>query len=479
MTTKTEGYELLSVGIDIGTTTTHLVFSKLYVVNLSGGSAVANFEVVSREISYESPVYFTPLTDETKLDLVKLQEIISKEYAAAGIDPGDVKSGAVIITGEAALKENAEEVAKFLEGLAGDFVVAVAGPDLESILAGQGSGAQRISRREGITVVNLDIGGGTTNIAVFKCGEIWDTATFHVGGRLFTFNPYSLEVKSVTKVGASYADQLGISIEKGRPLNPKDVEVFCQGLVDVLDEVIDRRNLSPLSKIGLIRGPLRRDYQIDALMFSGGVGHFIYENEIKDFFSYGDYGPYLAQSIKNSSVALKKHRILQPDHTLRATVIGAGVYSMKLSGSTIYVKKKDFLPLRNIPVAQTFLDEDDDVQSIKQKLQRAVAPFKENYSVIALAVNGWRQPKLEGIKQLSAAIASISGNGIGSPLIVISEGNYGKVLGYLLEDQLQNGKELICLDEIKLGGGDFIDIGKPLHIGDVIPVIVKTLVFSN
>jgi len=479
MAITSEGYELLSVGIDIGTTTTHLVFSKLYVVNLAGGSAVANFEILSREITYESPVYFTPLIDETRLDVEKLQEIITTEYAAAGIEPSDVKSGAVIITGESALKENAEEVGKVLEGLAGDFVVAVAGPDLESILAGQGSGAQRISRREGITVVNLDIGGGTTNIAVFKCGEIWDTATFHIGGRLFTFNPYSLEVKSVTKVGASYADHLGISIEKGRPLNPKDIEVFCQGLVDVLDEVIDRRNLSPLSKIGLIRGPLRRDYQIDALMFSGGVGHFIYENEIKDVFSYGDYGPYFAQCIKNRSVALKKHRILKPDHTLRATVIGAGVYSMKLSGSTIYVKGKDFLPLRNIPVAQTFLEEDDDVQSIRQKLLRAVAPFKENYSVIALAVNGWKQPKLEGIKQLATAIASIKENENGSPLIVISEGNYGKVLGYLLEDQLHKREELICLDEIKLGGGDFIDIGKPLHIGNVIPVIVKTLVFSN
>jgi len=172
MAITSEGYELLSVGIDIGTTTTHLVFSKLYVVNLAGGSAVANFEILSREITYESPVYFTPLIDETRLDVEKLQEIITTEYAAAGIEPSDVKSGAVIITGESAPKENAEEVGKVLEGLAGDFVVAVAGPDLESILAGKGSGAQRISRREGITVVNLDIGGGTTNIAVFKCGEI-------------------------------------------------------------------------------------------------------------------------------------------------------------------------------------------------------------------------------------------------------------------------------------------------------------------
>jgi ethanolamine utilization protein EutA len=479
MVTSGESYALLSVGIDIGTTTTHLVFSRLYVVNLAGGSSVANFEIISREIIYESRIYFTPLIDENKIDLSRLKEIITTEYATAGIEPGEVKSGAVIITGEAALKENADEVAKILEGLAGDFVVALAGPDLEAILAGQGSGAQRISRREGITVANLDIGGGTTNIAVFRCGDLWDTATVQVGGRLFTFNPYSLVVNSVTKVGRQYADHLGVSIEKGRPLNPDDVEVFCQGLVDILDEVIERRNISALSKIGLLRGPLRRDYQIDALIFSGGVGHFVYENEIKEFFGYGDYGPYFAQMIKEKSVMLKRYHIIQPDHTLRATVIGAGVYSMKLSGSTIFLKKKDFLPLRNIPVSLVHLKEQENLENIKRKLETAIAPFQEKYPVVAIAITGWRHPKLDRIEQLAHAIATVKEDGIGSPLVVITEGNYGKVLGYLLENRLEDGEDLICLDEIKLGGGDFIDIGKPLNIGAVVPVIVKTLVFSN
>lgn len=474
-------WDILSVGIDIGTTTTHLVFSKLRVTDLAGSSAVAKFEITSREIIYESKVYFTPFVDdETRIDLERLKKIIAEEYKLAGFTPQDIRSGAVIITGEAASKENAEEVARALEGLAGDFVVAVAGPDLEAILAGQGSGAQHRSRRDGSIIANLDIGGGTTNIAVFKCGNLWDVATFKVGGTLFTLDPYTLVVRSITPVARTYANYLGLKLEKGYPLSSRDVDRFCQGLIDILDEVVERRNLSPLSKLGLVSGPLRRDYKIDGLIFSGGVGRFVYEDVPSNPFSFGDYGPYLAKFIKERAFLCKRYNVLPAEHTLRATVIGAGVYSMKLSGSTIFIRDQEFLPLRNIPVAPLILNEYEDLVTLEQKLREVVKPFKDNYPVVALTVVGWQKPNLKDIEQLARAIAAVDDK-TESPVVVICEGNFGKVLGYFLEEYLEDKKRksIICLDEIRLSGGEFIDIGKPLPLGEVIPVVVKTLVFAS
>ncbi|MGB9791846.1 MAG: ethanolamine ammonia-lyase reactivating factor EutA [Thermacetogeniaceae bacterium] len=474
---RSSKYEILSVGIDIGTTTTHLVFSKIHIVNMAGGSAIPHFEIASREIIYQSDVYFTPLLSETEIDVEKLKEIIVTEYAKAEVQPSDVKSGAVIITGESAQKENADQVAKILEGLAGDFVVAVAGPDLEAILAGEGSGARELSRQKGIIIANLDIGGGTTNIAVFDSGELCDTATFKVGGRLFCIDPVTLTVRSVTSVARQYAEQLGLVIEMGRPLQKKVVEAFCQALVDTLDEVIERRNLSAISKIGLVSGPLRRGYKIDALTFSGGVGHYIYQSIPENPFVYGDYGPYLAKFIKENSCMIKRYHILRPRHTLRATVIGAGVYSMKLSGSTIFLKNYDLLPLRNVPVVLLPLEERENRNTIRQKLTDAIRPYKDKYPLVAVAISGWKQPTLKQLEELSFALAV--SREVGNPLVVITEGNYAKVLGYLLEQQFIKGEDLICLDEIKLSGGDFIDIGSPLPIGRVVPVVIKRLVFSE
>ena len=55
---------------------------------------------------------------------------------------------------------------------------------MEGVIAGKGSGACRFSEEESTDVVNLDIGGGTTNLAFFSCGEDAGTACYDVGGRL-------------------------------------------------------------------------------------------------------------------------------------------------------------------------------------------------------------------------------------------------------------------------------------------------------
>ena len=135
--------KLVSVGLDVGTTSTQMILSELRIENRASSFAVPDMEITGRTVRYKSPVYFTPLRDESHVDGRLLRELVEKEYAAAGITREDVDTGAVIITGETSRKENAREVLAALAELAGDFVVATAGPDLESVLAARGAGAGR------------------------------------------------------------------------------------------------------------------------------------------------------------------------------------------------------------------------------------------------------------------------------------------------------------------------------------------------
>ena len=125
---------ILSVGIDIGTSTTQLIFSRLTIENLASNYTVPRISIVNKEVIYRSGIHFTPLKSQTEIDAAQVKDIIRDEYRKADMRPEDLQTGAVIITGETARKQNANTVLESLSDMAGDFVVATAGPDLESIL---------------------------------------------------------------------------------------------------------------------------------------------------------------------------------------------------------------------------------------------------------------------------------------------------------------------------------------------------------
>ena len=174
--------EILSAGIDIGTSTTQLVFSRMILQNTGGFGRIPQIKVVSKEVIYESEIYFTPLSSREEIDGERVHEIIKKEYEKAGVCPADLATGAVIITGETSRKRNAESVVRAIADVAGEFVVATAGEDLESVLAGKGAGAADLSQKTGKRVVNLDIGGGTTDIAVLSLGGKVKATSVRVAG---------------------------------------------------------------------------------------------------------------------------------------------------------------------------------------------------------------------------------------------------------------------------------------------------------
>ena len=181
--------DFYSVGIDIGTTTTQVIFSRLVLEKTGGSSAIQNVKIAKKEVIYKSDIHFTPLIQHDIIDAVKLKDIIADEYRKSAIQMKNIMTGAVIITGESARKENAREVSEQLAEFAGDFVVCTAGPDYEAVLAGWGSGAGELSKNLNGYLINFDIGGGTTNAAVFKNGEVMDAFALDIGGRLVRINP--------------------------------------------------------------------------------------------------------------------------------------------------------------------------------------------------------------------------------------------------------------------------------------------------
>lgn len=477
-----EEFKLLSAGIDIGTTTTQLVISELTMKNRLPGARIPKIEITEKKILYQSPIYMTPIIDHKEVDAKALKEIIEKEYRKAGFSLDSIDTGAVIITGETAKKENAEKIIHQLAEFAGDFVVAVAGPQLESVLAGKGSGACDYSKHNMKKVVNLDIGGGTTNIAVFYNGNVEGSTCVNVGGRLIEIDEASDRISYISKPAKIFIDTYGINIKNGEKISICELEKFCDKMVELTGLVLRGEEIPPALQ-DIIMGPLlKQDNNYDCIMFSGGVAEYIYGNKNEDdrLYKYGDIGILLSKAFKKSNL-VKDYELIIAENTIRATVIGAGTQSMGISGSTVFIKP-DMLPIRNIPVAKIYWSEfPKDELGIKESIIAVVKRYDGSlkHNALAISLPCPKELSFENIERIACGIykAWLESMDRNKPLVVIVEKDIAKVLGQTL--QIKSGGEMkfICIDSIYVNDGDYIDVGRPMSKDDVVPVIIKTLVF--
>jgi ethanolamine utilization protein EutA len=465
--------EILSVGIDIGTTTTHIIFSKISVQNTASSFIVPEVKITDKKIIYKSDIYFTPLISREKINLDEIKVIITKEYEKAGISKNEIDTGAIIITGETARKENAEEVLRILSEFAGDFVVATAGPDLEGVLAGYGAGAAEASKKYTSKIMNFDIGGGTTNASVFWEEEIIDSFALDLGGRLIQVNKEG-EITYVSDKIRSLLTSLNLNLYVGSAPKFSELKLLTDTLATVFTRINENESLnSELERLFI--GHKHKGFVADLLMFSGGVAEFIYSdyeiNTLDEVIKFGDIGPLLGYSIRKSLDRIT-HKLLQPKEKIRATVIGAGSHSIRISGSTI-VYDEDLLPLKNIPIIKLFNREEklEDIYNIicdKIKLYDDV--------ITAIAFKGPKSPSYIQVKNMAKALVEAYRNSE-NPLIIIIENDFAKALGQCIKNILKGSKKVICIDRIKVDNGDYVDIGNA--ISNVVPVVVKTLIFKN
>ena len=439
---------LLSVGLDVGTTSTQLIVSELLVENRASNFAVPEMAITDRKILYQSPVYFTPLIERKLVDGVKIREIVEQEYEKAGISREMVDTGAIIITGETSRKENAGRVLEALSELAGDFVVATAGPDLESILAAKGAGTVEYSQKTGKTVLHMDIGGGTSNLALIRDGKIEATGCLNVGGRLVQFS----ESGRVTYLSSVLAGLT--SLELGQIAAKEERRNLAGLLTQALEMAVGRRKPTEL----LVRllteeavHPWQPTEEAVVVSFSGGVADCI-GSDFPDL-AFGDLGPELGRAIRNSNLCCGEYVL--GSETIRATVIGAGCHSAQLSGSTVYHQNVRF-PLKNLPVVEF-----SDVFTAARE-----GPF-------ILAFPGKKSPSYQEIARMAETILSQ----MEPPIFLCLQQDMAKALGQTLALRLPRQTPILCIDHIRVGEGSFLDIGAP--VGGAMPVVVKTLVLSK
>ena len=474
--------DILSVGIDIGTSTTQLVFSRITIENTTGFFTVPRAAITGKRVIYKSEVHLTPLKTPVLIDGEGVRRIVEKEYRKAGFAPQDVDTGAVIITGESARKENAAVVLEQLSSFAGEFVVSTAGPDLESVIAGKGSGAHQYSIDTGLRTVNLDIGGGTTNIVVFEDGEILGRACYDIGGRLVRITEDG-NILSVSPAADLTAKAVGVSLRPGETADPDVLRLVTDKMADLLAEALFLKPAEPL--LEAVRTPgssvLKPDgKKIRRLFFSGGVADCIGRTEGEPF-PYGDIGVLLGRSIADGLLAASIPRG-SGDETIRATVVGAGSYTTSISGSTI-TYAADLLPLRNIPVLKLTAEEENAVSSgRKEDLRDRLSWFlsQSGSEKAVLAMKGTDDPDYTELKSLSGCIADVMDEVLppSAPLILVLEKDIAKALGIQLRALLGPRRKVLCIDSIRTEQGDYIDFGRPVMGGLVIPVVVKTLLFG-
>ena len=467
--------EILSVGVDVGSSTSHLVFSNLVLIR-DQRSVTRRFNIAERNIIYEGRIIHTPLLDDKTIDIVRLTDFFKEEYKRAGVNPADIQTGAVIVTGESARKQNARQIAEALSNDAGKFVAATAGPNFESLIAAMGSGAAARSRNDGKTILSCDVGGGTSNLAITRNGETLSTSCVSVGGRLLGVDTKGKIWRMDPPTAMVMAD-LGLKHQIGDRISQTDINRIASRFADILFEVITGPATSSLARALMLTADLDFPTRIDEYSFSGGVAELMYGG----LNNFDDIGHVLADKINSMTPELGVP-IIELPNKIRATVIGAGAYSLSISGCSGFKDDRVSFPIRNVPVMR--VDVDQDKLNAEHVIARIKASFRrfdieEGDETMALYFKNpvrVSYPQLELFaKSLESALPNTINNKL--PVILIFDTDIACSVGNVIRRETEVKTNLLSLDELKLQEGDWIDIGEPLVDGQVFPVTVKSLVF--
>ncbi|MEW2347924.1 ethanolamine ammonia-lyase reactivating factor EutA [Streptomyces sp. NPDC006684] len=473
---------LRSVGMDIGSSGTQVVFSRLHLRRI-GEELTSRYLVVRRETDYRSPVSLTPYASAEHIDAAALGGIIDAAYAQAGTTPEAIDTGVVILTGEALRRDNARAVGEVLAERGGELVTASAGHHMEAMLAAYGSGAARTSYEQGLRLLCVDIGGGTTKLAVVDRGRITATAALHIGGRLQVTDAEDRIVR-LDPAGAAHARRAGFDWRLGGRASAREREQVAAHMADALVTALSGRTDPDVDALYLTAppGPLGR---LDGVVFSGGVAEYVYDRQRE---SFGDLGLPLGRALRRrvDSGALPL-RLLPAGECIRATALGASEYSVQLSGNTGHLSDPDaLLPRRNLPVVRPALDlggEAVDAERVARAVREALraadlAPTGPE-AVLALAWRGLpAYPRLAALARgLRAGLAERIEAGL--PVHLVLDGDVAMTLGRLLREECGVEGPLLVLDGLRLGALDYVDLGKVRHPSRTVPVTVKSLVFAG
>jgi ethanolamine utilization protein EutA len=464
---------VLSVGVDIGSSTSHLVFSRIVLERLD-----ARYVVTERESFFQSDILLTPYAAEDTIDADALGAFIARQYRDAKVDPDEIDAGALILTGVAVRRRNARPIGELFARQAGRLVAVSAGDSLESVMAAYGSGAAARSIRNDAPVMNIDVGGGTTKIAVCADGKVVDVTALDIGARLVVTDE-ARRIVRVEEAGRRIGAALGLPLEPGAVLPEDDARALAASMAESLFEAM-RGGAPKAGGTDLLRlDPLSWRGELCDVSFSGGVSEYIYGGEIK---SYGDLGLQLAGELRaRLPIGLQ---LARPEARIRATVIGAAQYTVQVSGSTIFVSPLDTLPLRNVPVIAPALPLQDDkiepaavASAIRSALKRR--ELDDGASPVALFVPWRGSATFQRLGDLCRGIL----DGLAPllahrhPIVLIGDGDVGGLIGIHFCEEMKVAAPIVSIDGLELTDFDYIDIGAILDTSGAVAVVIKSLVF--
>lgn len=473
-----EWYTLRSVGIDIGSSTSHLMISCL-TMRRRGSEHSTQFVVAEREMLYQSPVLLTPYASDTRIDASALQEFFGRSYKAAGVDPSDIATGAVVITGEALRRENAREIASLFSEWGGRFVCVSAGPHHEAVMAAHGSGAVALSQCDHSTVLNIDIGGGTTKLSLVADGTVLHTEAFSVGARLVALDSDGRIVR-LEPPARRMLRELGAEPEPGDILDRELQTRLAQMMAAlVVGAIAMEGSLEPLRRELSVTTPdvPRPARPIDKIVVSGGVSEYFAHH---DHISYGDLGADLGSALRERlGSSAWADRLGPAIQGIRATVVGASQHTVQASGQTSYISDAGVLPVRGLravkaaPAAGA-----EPLAALRDALGRHDTALFSPGLVLALSFNGFLG--YPALRRCAEAIVTIAATGDPrGPLFLLVDADLAHSLGGILKDELRWPGPVVALDGIDTGDLDFVDIGRPIGVSGSLPVTVKSLVFHS
>jgi ethanolamine utilization protein EutA len=472
-----ESVELTTVGIDIGSSTSHLLFAKVLLQRQAQGLS-SRFVVTGRQVVWRSPILLTPFLRDGTIDAHRLGHFIHDAYHDAGLHRRDVDSGAVILTGEAIKKKNARAIDELFAADAGKFVCATAGHKLECLLAAHGSGAVALSRARGICLLHVDIGGGTTKLALIDRGAVLGVAAFAVGGRLLAADQEGRWTR-VDDSAQAILNSLGIDSDPATLADTGIREQVAHRLASIAADYIVDAARDRIGASLLLTDELVRTAEPQALTFSGGVSEYIFSHEPREF---GDIALPLARELTRELSRRTDLPLVDPGQRIRATVIGASQFSVQVSGKTIYLPDARTLPVHNVPVVHVGLDLSAAIDSERMAdavrtgmAQLDLAPG----AMLAVAFAWTGDPDYPRLRAAAEAIMASVAPATDQALMLMIDGDVGRTFGRLLREELGLQRPLIAIDGVQLQTLDFVDIGEMIEPPGVVPVVIKSLLFSS
>jgi len=469
---------LSTVGIDIGSSSTQVVFSQVHLER-QGEALSSRYVVVERRLLYQSPIFFTPYEGSTEIDARSLGALIDRAYHEAEVSPHDVDIGVVLLTGEALRRANAENIAHVIAHKGGEFLSASAGHHMESNLAAHGSGAVELSGMESSCVLNVDIGGGTTKLALVRNGVLTQTAAFHVGGRLLVWD----EQRTITRLEPRAADlfaTMGVKVGLGDVLSDDMIQLLGEKLAGTLCQVV-RGNNCPEAR--WLTDELEIPSDLDKVIFSGGVSEYIAD---PDAVGHNDIGQSLGNQLREMlNESSNGFEVRASSGGIRATALGASEFNIQVSGNTGHLSDPGLLlPRKNMPVIRLAIDAGElSVDILAERLNQAVIEFDlSDYDQFALAFEWLGEFDYELLKRFCDAVVAHSESDTAKPekpIYLLFDRDLAQSVGRILATEYQIERPLLVLDGLRFKEFEFVDLGRIRLPSRTVPVTVKSLIFQS